>query len=130
MRSFQRQSLSRKIIFSWPSVILLSVLAALIARLAFQSYLSFSAVSDAYLKIKKDREELSQKKDDLESRLSYLSSPYGLEKELRRRFNLKKPDEELAIIIDRKAPNSGNESGPAESLRQRLTAFFKSFLSF
>ncbi|MEK7599187.1 MAG: hypothetical protein AAB474_01905 [Patescibacteria group bacterium] len=130
MRSFQRQSLIRKIIFSRPLIILLAVLAAFIVRFAFQNYLSFSAVNEAYLKVKKDREELSRKKDDLESRLEYLSSPYGLEKELRRRFSLKKPDEELAIIVDRQAQNPENKAGSSETLRQKFYDFFKNFFNF
>lgn len=130
MKSFQRQNLTRKIIFSWPAIILLIVLFAFIGRWTFQNYLRFSAAKEAYLRVKKDREELDRKKNDLESRLSYLSNPYGLEKELRRRFSLKKPDEEMAIIVDRKVPGPENRAGSSESLWQRFITFFKSFFNF
>lgn len=128
MLRFQRQSFAQKLIYSWPTAILLLLLIFLLGRPTLNSYLRFRAVSKAYQETKEEREELAQKKEELEKRLSYISSPYGLEKELRRRFSLKKPDEEVAIIIDRPVsrPESDKETG--EGFWQRITKFLTGFL--
>lgn len=44
-------------------------------------------------------ETLSKENDDLQSEIEYFSHPENLEKELKSRFNLRKPDEKMMIIV-------------------------------
>jgi hypothetical protein len=43
--------------------------------------------------------EAQKNNDDLARELQYLANPLNLEKELRARFNFRKPDETLLIIV-------------------------------
>lgn len=44
-------------------------------------------------------ETLSKENSDLQSEIEYFSHPENLEKELKSRFNLRKPDEKMMIIV-------------------------------
>jgi len=114
MQRFQRRNFLRRIIYSWPVVLVLTLLFIFIGRATFHAYLRARIANQTYLGVRQEREELSGKQDALEKKLTYLSSPYGLKKELRQRFSVKKPDEKLIIIIDR--PISESETPSEESV--------------
>ena len=73
--------------------------------LAFLSFILFKNFREVlYLKKKLDISkeklaELKKEKERLEEEIEYLSHPHNLEKEIRRRFNLKKPGEKVAVVL-------------------------------
>ena len=101
MQNFQNRSFKRKIMYSWPVVAAVFLVAAFLGQAAARSYFAARNTRLTYEEAKKDREEVGAQRTELEKRLDYLSSPYGLERELRRKFGLAKPGESLMIIVDR-----------------------------
>lgn len=118
----------KNIAYSWPVIVALVVLMFFIGRATWYAYLRTHAVTKTYIKIKEERKELSQRRDILEKKLTHLSSPYGLEKELRERFNLRKPGEEVVIIVDRPIPDHATSSEKQPSFLQSLFNQIKKFI--
>lgn len=93
-------------------------LFALFIILSFSTAKVYSKFKKAYDKNQETIakiEELEQRKKELEARISALSSEAGREEEIREKFNIKKPGEEVLTIID-KIPendkiNNKNEDG-------------------
>src|SRR3989344_8018220 len=98
MDRFQNQTSFRRFLYSRPAA---AVLAVLLGWSTIQSYLRVRSAGRVYQEVKEEREGLVLKKNQLSDRLNYISSPYGLEKELRRKFNLILPGEELLVVVDR-----------------------------
>ncbi len=61
---------------------------------------------ESQMKLNEAKESATELKNELE----YLSNPLNLEKELRSRFNLKKPGEKTIIIVPKNETSSPNES--------------------
>ena len=111
MRKFQNQDSVRKIIYSWPAIFVLFLAAVFLGKSAINTHFNASLTRATYLDVRSKHEDLLVKKTDLEKRLDYLSSAYGLERELRRKFGLVKSGEELMIIVDRPQENERSAEG-------------------
>lgn len=88
--------------------IFLSVVTIL---LALQSFYFIREKNEAAYKLGEAEKSLNQATLDnekLKSELEYFSNPANLEKEIRARFNLKKPGERMIILVPQ--PESGTSS--------------------
>src|SRR3989338_5697837 len=109
MRSFQSRNFGRRLIYSRVSIAAMLAVAVFAGQATLRLFLESRNARKAYVEVNQKHEELISQKDDLEKRLEYLASDYGLERELRRKFGLVKPDEEILVIVDR--PQSAIEEG-------------------
>ena len=128
MKRFQKHYFLKNIAYSWPALFMLAILIFFTGRATFSAYLRSRVATQAYLDVKQKREELSHKHAVLERKLRYLSSPYGLEKELRERFGAKRADEEVIIIVDRPAPESEDFAAKQASIWQMIYQMIKKII--
>lgn len=80
------------------TIFLLLVLIALGWQL-YQLYLQNRTLQDTLLEIEDKATVLNQENSNLQADLKYFSESENLEKELRSRFNYKKPNEKLIIVV-------------------------------
>ena len=86
-------------------------LSILLVLLIFQTFSLLSQKKDVAKKYEELKSDLAQTKTDqerLKTEINYLANPSNLEKELRLRFNLKKPGEKMIIVV----PAAGSSSNP------------------
>lgn len=86
-------------------------LSLLLILMAYETFSLLSQKKDVAEKYEELQRALAQSKDDqekLKTEINYLSDPSNLEKDLRSRFNLKKPGEKMIIIV----PAVGTSSNP------------------
>lgn len=105
MKEFQDKKRIRKIIFSRFSLAILLIILIILSVSTLKVYLKSRKAS-----LKNDQtiaqiEELEKKKKELEDRLAKLQIGSGLEEEIREKFNVKKPGEEVLNIIDKSPEN-------------------------
>lgn len=128
VRNFQsNRSSVKKHLYSLPAIFLLFLAVFFLGRAAFKSYSGARGVYGVYAEVRAERQELLGKKSELERRLAYLSTPKGLEKELRREFGLVIPGESLVTIITRENPNVIPEVGTLSSFLSGIKNFFTDF---
>lgn len=72
--------------------------------------------------------ELSQKKEELETYLRELEHRQAIEREAKERFNLKKPGEEVVVVIGEDLEK--NEIPPTPTFFGRVKLFLASIFSF
>ncbi len=85
------------------SLILLIVLGFLVFHI-FSLGLDKGGLTDRYIEAKAKLEQVKGEQAKLQNELEYLANPRNLEKELRARFNLKKPGEKTIIIVPQENP--------------------------
>lgn len=100
MLEFRKKTYFRKILFSRPVFLLLLVVVV---------YFGIS-VSGVYRKsrnavlrneaLETKIREMNERNETLEANLTQLRTESGIEKELRSKFQIKKPDEEFVVIVD------------------------------
>lgn len=94
---------------------ILSVVSIFILLLGFQifSFLSEKKeMSSDFEAASLDLEKARINEMELEAELRYLASPANLEKELRARFNLKRPGEKMIIIVPKNSTNTATSTVP------------------
>ncbi len=127
LSDFQERKESDKILFSYPSILLVSTLAILIIFGTAKIFRSYLALRKEIRAIRAEISALEQDKIKYESRLSQFKTEAGLEKEARSRFNLKKPGEEVVIFTDGEAEA---QLGGVRDKLASLAGFFKQWLTF
>ena len=76
-------------------------------RTSFQAYKAYQAnVAVSALK-----GQLEKDQSDLEVKINRLQSPEGIEKEAKDRFNVKKPGEEILLIVEPPVKNVSSSTG-------------------
>ncbi len=86
------------------SVLLFIVLMALLWQL-YQLYLHNKELRESFSALNNRVETFNEENLVLQADLEYFSEPENLEKEIRSRFNYKKPGENLIIIVPPKNDN-------------------------
>lgn len=121
MSELQRKKQNRKIIYSIPSLIVLSIIAFFLARGSirvmekeYESRMSSKNLDDR-------ASALVLREQDLKENLARLKTDEGIKNEIRERFNVTQEGEEVAIIVD--------ERGVSSSSDDRALPWYKRFWS-
>lgn len=129
MKRFKKRSYFKKVIFSWPAVIGFGVLVGFMSASVFKVYFNVRKVALNQAAVKKETENLGSKKGGLESVLKRLETPAGIEEEIHKKFQVKKPGEEALIIVEKPEKSGQPEklsiSGFFKSAGRRIWDFFK-----
>lgn len=83
--------------------------------LAFQTFSFIREKNESVRKLDEAKKSLNQAALDnekLKSELEYFSNPVNLEKEIRARFNLKKPGERMIILVPQPESTSSDDQKP------------------
>lgn len=67
----------------------------------YQSFLRSEAEAE---KAQREYESLVARRESVEAQLDAISTRSGMEREIRQRFDVGKPGEELLVVVDRKKP--------------------------
>ena len=119
MKRFKKRSYFKKVIFSWPAVIGFGVLVGFMSASVFKVYFNVRKVALNQAAVKKETENLGSKKGELDSVLKRLETPAGVEEEIHKKFQVKKPGEEALIIVEKPEPAGVNQT-------KGVKGFFKS----
>ncbi|MBI5079111.1 hypothetical protein HZB06_00320 [Candidatus Wolfebacteria bacterium] len=80
------------------AIILIMVLAGLLAQVYF-IFKEKSQLQAKILDLGKRFDFLKEENEAVKSEIEYFSHPANLEKELREKFNYRKPDEKMIIVV-------------------------------
>lgn len=128
VEEYKKRRRVRRIVLSWPIVALVCIIAILLGFSTLRLYMRNRPLSIARETLNADIAALKERNTELEKRVIRLQTPAGVEEEIRERFGLRRPDEEVIIIVrDDKSGASGASSQPALT---RIWDVLKSFLGF
>lgn len=116
---FRAKKKRRQMLYSKPVLIGLALALVLVGFGAFQVYMKSRSAVIKNDKAKKELADLERRKKELEERIARLETPAGLEEELRKKFNVSKPDENVLVIVEK-----GEEKGKIEEKENTISVFF------
>ena len=99
MRDFQERKKIERIWFSWPVLAILIFLVVLTTSSVFKVWREYSQLSSENDALVKKLEETQKVRLDNEKRFEILGTDYGIDREARARFNMKKRGEELVFFV-------------------------------
>ncbi|PIR69192.1 MAG: hypothetical protein COU47_03760 [Candidatus Niyogibacteria bacterium CG10_big_fil_rev_8_21_14_0_10_46_36] len=117
----RRKSPQRRILYSWPVIVILFLALGYVGRYTFYAYRN-------YREVEKEYQELQRREDDIASRIAgiqeglfLLESDAGRERIIRERFDVQKDGEEVVIFIK----DDAEEQTPPPSAFHSVTSFLK-----
>ncbi len=130
MRGMRQRNQFRKIFFSRPVFILFFVVAVMLVMPAFNAYKKSKHAVLRNNILKDEVSEMQKRKNELEANISQLRTDLGVEKEIRKKFPVKKPGEEFIVIINTEngeevAQEYLQKQEEADSFFQKLLNLFK-----
>lgn len=108
MNEFQEKRRIRKILFSWPTIILFSVVAIFFLAETIGIYIKKNEAVTLDERMEAELLDLRQRKDELEKKIYDLQTEAGIEKEVRNKFNVQKEGEKVLVIVDKPDENDKN----------------------
>ena len=99
----------RKILYSWPVIIIFTVILGALAIKAFGSWQDYRTISKEYGKLQKEIAEVEKNRKEAEENLALLKDDFGRDRVIREQFDLQKKDEKVIIILDEDKQRTENE---------------------
>ena len=112
MREFQQKRKVRQILYSNWVLVTLLVITVIVVRASWNVYMK-QVTSARYVANAQDSlDKVTADEAQLKNAVDALNTQEGLEAEIRRKFMVVKPGEQIAVIID-KSPTATSSSQPA-----------------
>ena len=125
MKEFQRKRDFDKKLYSPISLVVLSIIAVLLIISTFKIYAKSRNARLKNEKTKAEVVELEKRRTEMEVEIAKTSTESGLEEELREKFNIKKPGEEVLTIMDKRPEDDKIDSGRERGFFNGIWEFLK-----
>ncbi len=125
MLEYQRKQQVRNILYSKASIVVLAILLAMFAKGAWGFYGKMEASAEARDNASRELNNLTERKDNVNKEIMRLRTKEGMETEIRGKFNVAMPGEEVIILVKgEEVPQEIEEKGFFESIFNKTKAFF------
>lgn len=125
MVKFQERKKIRKILYSKTAIGGLALLTALVARGAWQMHEKAAIARAERAEAERSFAELTERDAGLEASLADLKSAQGLEAEVRRKFTVARPGEEVVVVVDENTKKGKNSEVSNKDFWARIVKFFR-----
>lgn len=116
MQEFQERKRIRKIIYSRNMLIFLTIILAFLIFSVVKVYVKSRAAILKNDEAKKELADLEKRKSELGNEIARLETEFGAEEELREKFNVGKPGENILVIVDKEQENAKIEQNSGVSV--------------
>ena len=124
MIQIQERKKLRKILYSKVSIIILTALLYFVARGAWNIYNKASIARSERDRAERGLVDLQVKTSELTASLARLQSTQGIEADVRQKFTVALPGEDVVVIVDDSAKKSENsEAYESKSFWSRIASF-------
>ena len=124
MLEFQQKRKIRKIIYSPVSLILLAIIAVFFVRGAWNVYQKESSSQDYLNQAQDELSKVTTTQQGLSESVAELQTEQGVEADIRHKFRVVKPGEQIAVIVDDSASSTASTTAAASSIWQKVIGFF------
>ncbi len=124
MLEFQQKAKLKRFIYSKFTLVIFLVLILLLSNAVWKVYQKQAWAKDNLRKTAASLEALRAREKMLSSKIERLETADGVEEEIREKYGLVKPDEEVITIVDEAATDSAPVS-PSVSFWSRIAKWFK-----
>jgi len=124
MMDFQQKKRMRKVLYSPKVALLLLVVFVFLARGAWGAYTKERESRLNLNKVEEDYSKAMEREAFLSEEIDRLSTEEGMEEEIRGKFNVTKPGEEVVLVIESEGDLS-EEVAEKQGFWKKLISFFK-----
>ncbi|MEI6528675.1 MAG: septum formation initiator family protein [bacterium] len=114
MLEFQEKRKIRKMMYSKPALIVLFIAIVFLLKEVYDIYQKQQISRQNYDRVATSVESLKSREKMLTSELDRLSTNQGVEAEIREKFNVVKPGEEIIMVINSSSSEADQTAGNSE----------------
>ena len=100
MRALRNNRQLKRLLYSWPVLVLLFAVAFLMVRATWSAYQKEAVSLEGLKETKSEWQRLSDREAELNVAVERLETPRGLEEEIREKFSVAKEGEKMAIVVE------------------------------
>jgi len=100
MREFQEKNRYKRILYSRIGIVLVLILIVIFAKATFGVYKKEKESAANTLQAQEELKKLEDRQEVLTKEIDRLQTDAGIEEEIRSKYSVSKPDENLLIIVD------------------------------
>lgn len=100
MHEFKRKRTIDRIIYSPVSLIILVIILAFSVRATWAVHVKEQMSRDSLDQSQRELDKIAAREQSLNQAIAYLSTPQGVETEIRKKFRVVKDGESVAVIVD------------------------------
>ena len=101
MARFGQKKRLTEYLYSKPAIAVLIILAGFLSVAVYQRFSVEREMAARRESVEQERNDLLERKEELEERVEYLSGDRGIEEEIRKHFDVAKEGEKVIIIVDK-----------------------------
>lgn len=121
---FQEKRKVKKFMYSKVTLVVLVILTVLILKAVWSVYQKQQFTKDNLNKTASDYNNLKEREERLSREINWLKTENGIEQEIREKYGLVKPGEEVIVIVDKDNVDDGANI-PSESLWQKILIWLR-----
>lgn len=124
MLEFQQRRKIRRILYSPLSLIVLGIIAIIFVKAAFSVYLKEVASRQYLDQAQTELAKVSATKAELSTSVASLQTQQGVEADIRHKFRVVKPGEQIAVIVDGSASDTSSVATSTRGFWATIAGFF------
>ena len=125
MLEFQEKRKIKRLLYSKITLVCLLLLIALLIKMVWGVYEKQALTADNLAKTSASLETLQAREEMLSSEIDRLKTKSGTEAEIRDKYGLAKPGEEVITIVDQDNSTSSDTASSDDDLWQKIKDWFK-----
>ena len=125
MLEFQEKRKIKKLFYSKITLVCLVVLIVLLLNMVWDLYKKQETTKDNLTKTAATFEELQAREKMLSSEIDRLKTEGGIEEEIRDKYGLVKPGEEVIMMVNQDDSTSSDATSSGDGLWQKIGNWFK-----
>lgn len=125
MIPFQERKKIRKILYSKTSLFILAVFLFVVSNGAWRIYQKAAIARTERDRAAQSLADLQARTTELQTSLARIQSQRGVEEDVRKKYTVARPGEDVVVVVDDSAKKSENsEASSTPSIWARITSFF------
>jgi cell division protein FtsB len=124
MHEFQAKKKVRKVLYSKPVVAFMILILAFMAHATWSVYTKEQESAANAAQAARELDRMKEREATLHSEIARLSTDQGIEEEIRAKYSVSKPGEQVLVIVEEEKATTTEEI-PQESWWTKFINFFK-----
>jgi cell division protein FtsB len=125
MLEFQEKRKARKMMYSWVTILILFIIFAFLLNSVWKVYKKQKITQDNLQNTATDLDSLKEREKKLSTEIGWLKTEGGTESEIRDKYGLVKPGEEVIVIVDKKDDKNSATESIEKSFWQKIVDMLK-----
>lgn len=118
MKELRDKQRFKRYLYSYPSLVIIIIIAFLLARGAAGIFSKERESAQVLKDLEEKNAALASRQESLKGDIASLQTEEGIIEEVRRKFNVIRPGEHLAIVVEEKPSASTTPSGAIDTLKR------------